>query len=132
MALGMEMLLQGMGVDPAALQQNVNNAVAHVAKINENIGGIAQRLGIIEQAVGVILGHTTVTSATTLRIEDAVNKLRSDAPDNSVGFVESVQEFYPNAAQEMQAQIEGTNDARTNTGHDAADQPTKYVNGNAN
>jgi hypothetical protein len=37
MPLGMEMLMQGMGIDPTKLQENVNNAVAHVAQINQKI-----------------------------------------------------------------------------------------------
>lgn len=127
MALGMEMLLQGMGIDGTQLQNNINQAVGHVAQINQNISAIMQRLGIIEQGLGVVLNHTTVTSATTLRIEDAVNKLREDAPDNSTGFAALVAENFPTAAETMQQQIEGGIDARNDS-----EQPTSYINGKHN
>lgn len=126
MALGMEMLLQSMNIDPTALQNNVNTAVAHVKQINDGIAAINQRLSLVEQGLGVVISHTTVTSATTLRIEDAVNKLREDAPDNSRGFAELAAETFPDAATTMQQQIEGgLSDART---EQPAEQP-KYVNG---
>lgn len=124
MPLGMEMLMQGMGIDPTKLQENVNNAVAHVAQINQNIAAIAQRLGIIEQAVGVVLNHTTVTSATTLRIEDSVNKLRTETVEHSAGFTEYVDKNFPDSAEVMQRQVEGGINADASTS-----EPTSYVNG---
>jgi septation ring formation regulator EzrA len=127
MPLGMDMLLQSMGVDSAQLQQNINNAVAHVKQINEQIHAIAQRLTPIETALAVVVNHTTVTSATTMRIEDTLNQMRTDAPDNSTGFAALAAESFPDAAQAMQQQIEGeiSTDAST-------DKPTGYVNGNGN
>lgn len=115
MALGMEMLLQSMNIDPQKLQQNVDTAVQHVAQINQGIGAINQRLATIEQGLAVVMNHTTVTSATTLRIEDAVNKLRDDTPDNSTGFAALAAESYPDAAETMQQQVEGGINGRGNS-----------------
>lgn len=124
--LGMEMMLQSMGVDPQKLQSNVDTAVAHVAQINQGIAAINQRLATIEQGLSVVINHTTVTSATTLRIEDAVLKLREDAPDNSTGFADLVEQNFPEVAATMQEQIEGGLDGRRN-----AERGAGYINGNA-
>lgn len=126
--LGMEMMMQSLGVDPAKLQQNVDTAVAHVKAINDGMNAIGQRLAVIEQATASILQHAVATGATTLRIEDAVNKLRTDSPDNSTGFAALVNETFPVAAEQMQQQVEGEINAGTEHGTDR----TEYVNGNAN
>lgn len=108
--LGMDMVLESMGVDPKKLQENVNTAVEHVKLIS-------QRLTTIEQALGVVLTNSVATSATTLRIEDAIHKLATNSPDNSVGFSAEAQQQFPDAAETMQRQIEGvTSDGRKEAG----------------
>lgn len=103
--LGMDMLLEGMGIDSGKLQANVETAVAHVKTINDRLAVIEQAATVLVNRSGETLSHVTATRAAALRIEEAIHQL-SSGPANSSGFIERAGEDYPAAAQEMQLQIE--------------------------
>ena len=131
--MGLNMLMESMGMDAEKIQNNINQAVQHVAQINERIGVLEkvitdQRLTNIEAALSIVLNNTAATGATTLRIESAVEQLRTSSPEHSAGFVQEATAQFPDAAQQMQRQVEdGVTDAAN-----SADKPTSYINGNGN
>ena len=131
--MGMNMLMESMGLDATKLQANVESAVQHVAQINERIGKLElvltnERLTNIESALSIVLNHSVATSATTMRIEDAVHQLATSSPDHSAGFVQEAAAQYPDAAQQMQQQIEeGISDGRTSEPEPGTS--AGYVNG---
>lgn len=113
MPLGMEMLMQSMGVDPAQLQGQINQAVEHVKNISQRITVLEQVAVKQAQMTAALLDKSDHVVAGVLRIEDAIDGMRRDTPDNSAGFVAQAVEQMPDAAQEMNKQLEETNQQTT-------------------
>ena len=121
MALGMEMLLQGMGVDPAAIQNNVNTAVALVRSMNDRIGNVETAMHLmVESYLKPVHENVLLVAATSLRIENAVDQLSKDAAENTHEFVSEFAAQNPNAAAEMVQQLNGGYDGGKDTGNDTA------------
>lgn len=114
------MMFESMGLDPVKLEANMENAIAHVQAISERLERMENLQKLIGQscvdnaavvvrveAAQIATRDTTVAMYSMLqgvqmgvnesckiglRLEDAIDHLRTGAPPNSNGFIEHFNE----------------------------------------